>query len=176
MSLPPYIAKLRQHVGNDLLLVPSVALVVRPENAEQAPVLLVQSAETGRWTLPSGMIDPLESPSDAALREAWEETGLEVSLSALLGVFGGADYVHTYANGDRVNFVTSLFLAHSDPNPPTPQDAEIEQAEWFAPAEALALPLKSDARVYLQFALQSPPPSGGGHFPTPGWQAPGITE
>lgn len=39
----------------------------------------------GAWTLPGGGVDHGEAPADAVRREAFEETGLEVAVGALLG-------------------------------------------------------------------------------------------
>jgi 8-oxo-dGTP pyrophosphatase MutT (NUDIX family) len=47
-------------------------------------VLLVRHVEGNDWTTPGGMIEPLETPADAAVRETWEETGLHVELESLL--------------------------------------------------------------------------------------------
>jgi ADP-ribose pyrophosphatase YjhB (NUDIX family) len=51
-------------------------------------LLLVHWNEGGRhgWTLPGGGIDPGEDPSDAAVREVREETGLDAVLDELLGI------------------------------------------------------------------------------------------
>ena len=46
--------------------------------------------EGDEWTTPGGMIEPEETPADAAVREAWEETGLVVALTRIVGVFGGS--------------------------------------------------------------------------------------
>ena len=51
-----------------------------------AEVLLVRFTGGRRWTLPGGGLDHGEHPRDAAVREVEEETGLAVTLGALLDV------------------------------------------------------------------------------------------
>ncbi|MCX6030789.1 MAG: NUDIX domain-containing protein [Chloroflexi bacterium] len=41
-------------------------------------VLLTQRADNGKWCLPGGRMETGESASEAGVREAWEETSLEV--------------------------------------------------------------------------------------------------
>lgn len=43
-------------------------------------VLLRKHDKYGIWLPPGGHIDPDEDPNEAAVREVWEEAGLEVSL------------------------------------------------------------------------------------------------
>jgi 8-oxo-dGTP pyrophosphatase MutT (NUDIX family) len=46
-------------------------------------------------------VDPDETPSDAVVREVWEETGLYIAPVRLLGVYGGPSCLVTYPNGER---------------------------------------------------------------------------
>jgi 8-oxo-dGTP diphosphatase len=51
-------------------------------------VLLIRRASPASallWTFPSGKLDPGESPSDAAVREAAEEAGVRVAPLVVLG-------------------------------------------------------------------------------------------
>jgi ADP-ribose pyrophosphatase YjhB (NUDIX family) len=41
----------------------------------------------GRWSFPSGYVDAGEPVQAAARREVWEETGLEVEVERLVGVY-----------------------------------------------------------------------------------------
>jgi ADP-ribose pyrophosphatase YjhB (NUDIX family) len=58
---------------------------------EDGRLLLVRRAmapEQGRWALPGGWLDAGEDPAAVAVREAEEETGLEVAVDGLVDVFG----------------------------------------------------------------------------------------
>ncbi len=53
-------------------------------------VLLVRRAmdpERGKWSIPAGFLDQGEDPKETAVRETLEETGLEVTITALIDVY-----------------------------------------------------------------------------------------
>ena len=54
---------------------------------EDGQVLLTKREDFEVWCLPGGAVDEGESPAHAAVREAFEETGLQVELTRLVGVY-----------------------------------------------------------------------------------------
>ncbi len=67
-------------------------------------VILVQrdiEPGIGKWCLPGGLMEPGEKPEETAIRETFEETGLQVQIQRLLGVYFDNDE----ENGDSVVIV-----------------------------------------------------------------------
>lgn len=48
-----------------------------------------QMEKAGLWHIPSGTVEDGENPEDTAVREAYEETGLHVTLTRFLGAYLG---------------------------------------------------------------------------------------
>jgi len=53
----------------------------------EGEILLMDRVDGSGWCLPCGWVEPNEKPAQAAVREAREETGLEVQVKQLVGVF-----------------------------------------------------------------------------------------
>lgn len=54
---------------------------------ERGEILLMERADGSGWCLPCGFVEPNETPVEGIIREAREETGLEIKVSQLVGVF-----------------------------------------------------------------------------------------
>ena len=134
-----YVRRIRALVGHDeLLQLPSVSVAVRDADGR---VLLARHVEGDRWVLPGGAIEPGETPADAAIREVWEETGLLVRLTRLVGVFGGPHHVVQYRNGDRASYVSCAFEAVVDSGEARPDETELSELRFVFEPEAKDLPL-----------------------------------
>lgn len=78
-------------------IVPSVTAIVRNDADE---LLLVHKTDNDLWALPGGGVDPGESVVQAVVREVKEETGLDVEVVELSGVYTNPHHVIAYDDGE----------------------------------------------------------------------------
>jgi ADP-ribose pyrophosphatase YjhB (NUDIX family) len=62
-------------------------------------ILLHRRRESGDWALPGGVMEVGESVVQAGIREVREETGLEVRITGLVGVYSTPAHVVAYDDG-----------------------------------------------------------------------------
>jgi 8-oxo-dGTP diphosphatase len=98
--------------------------------ARQGRVLLVRRSHNpgrGLWCLPAGFEDAEESPEQAAVREAREETGLDIALGPILGIY-------YYDDDPRGPGILICFLATTLPDDAAPLAGdEASELGFFAP-------------------------------------------
>ncbi|WP_449061131.1 hypothetical protein [Planomonospora algeriensis] len=64
-----------------------------------------------------------------------EELGVEVEPTAVLGVFGGPEFVAEYRNGDRVAYVATVFACRILTGEPVPDGEEVAAFRFTAPGD-----------------------------------------
>jgi len=74
-------------------------------------VLLMRRSDNGRWCLPGGGIDPGESAEETCVRETLEETGLEVRVIRLVGIYTSPHHIIEYEDGNRWQSIAMNFEA-----------------------------------------------------------------
>jgi 8-oxo-dGTP pyrophosphatase MutT (NUDIX family) len=104
MPISPYVRRLREHVGNELLLIASAGVLVRDGDGR---LLLVRDADSHRLIILGGAIEIDESPAQAAVREAAEEASITVRITRLLGAVSGPEFRVRYPNGDETAYVSN---------------------------------------------------------------------
>ena len=147
MPTPEFVLALRARIGHEPLWMPGVTAVVRNEHDE---VLLVRRADTGEWSLVSGILEPGEQPAAGLLREIEEETGVTAELEALTGVWTLPAI--TYPNGDQARYLDLCFLARHVRGQARVNDDESLEVGWF-PVDRLPAGLVERSRVRLARAL-----------------------
>ena|SRR5699024_1014949 len=160
MRMSDYYKNIRKKIGNELIFMPSVAGIVHNEAGE---ILFQYKGNEEKWSLPAGAIEIGEAPAEAVVREVWEETGLIVILTKLLGIFGGKEFRYEYPNGDKVEYHVSVFDCEIQKGDLNPMDNETAELRYFSPETIpeLALPYpkelfvqKKNREVYFQWNEQ----------------------
>ncbi len=110
-------------------------------------VLVERRNEPRGWALPGGFVDEGETLAAAAVREAREETGLEVTLS---------EQFHAYSDprrDPRQHTISTVYLGRADGAPRGGDDAARAEAfPWTALPEGLVFDhpeILADVRCYL---------------------------
>ena len=98
-----YIKWIRSKVGHEKIILTFAGGCVFNEKGE---VLLQRRADSNKWGVPGGAIEIGETPQMATAREFKEETGLDVEVSRLIGIY--TDFDMEYPNGDKAQ---SIFIA-----------------------------------------------------------------
>ena len=150
MPMSEYTRALRAKVGTDLLQVPTASVIALDDTQR---VLLVRAAEGGMWTTPGGMVEPHELPSEAAVRETWEETRVFVELTHVIGVFGGPLCGVTYGNGDALSWVATVFGGRPVAGTPRGDGDETLEARYFERREIASLPCRAHVRMFINAAF-----------------------
>ena len=135
--------------------VPTVDIII--EIPGRGIVLIERKNPPPGWALPGGFVDLGESLEAAALREAREETGLEIELLGQFRAYSAPD------RDPRQHTITNVFLARAEGEPQGLDDAA--RAGVFGPGE-LPSPLAFDhgqiLADYFNFKTQADRKSGPG--------------
>jgi ADP-ribose pyrophosphatase YjhB (NUDIX family) len=116
---------------------------------DDGTIVLVRRRDTGKWSLPGGMIDWGDDIIDTVRRELAEETGLELQkITRLVGVYSAAD------RDPRIHSICNLVEAKVKGSINVEDTLEISEAKAFAIASLPLGDLSHDHDRQLQDYLQ----------------------
>lgn len=103
-----YIKDLRKIIGTQPIIAPGSAIVVMNNENE---LLLQLRSDTNDWGVPGGGMEIGDSFEETAIKELFEETGLNAGNLELLGVVSGKDLYFKFPNGDEIYNATVIYKA-----------------------------------------------------------------
>ena len=112
--------------------------------ARAAPSLTLR----GRWFLPGGGVHHGENPPDSLRREIEEESGLSVTVGALLDVLSD---VRTIPDGTSLHTVRLVYQVDSWQGTLRPEvDGTTDAVAWFTLEEVRDLPLARYVQIVVE--------------------------
>ena len=149
-----YMPELRALVGCDPLIVMGASAIIFDD---QGRVLLGLRGDNHLWGSPAGQMELGETPAGTAVRETFEEVGLHVRITQLVGVWTGPDAVNTYPDGNQVQIAGARFRAEVVGGELKPDGYETLDVQWF---DVNALPPMVKRHQYA-LAVTLKHPEGG---------------
>jgi len=146
--------KFGERIGRNGVLRPGASALIFDESRER--ILLTQREDNGRWCLPGGGMDPGESAAEACVREVLEETGLEVRVTKLVGVYTTPDILIEFPDGNRIQPVTFSFEAEITGGELGLSD-ETTDFGWYTVAEMEAMDTMDNHVYRIHDALRNRP-------------------
>lgn len=129
---------------------PAAAVALRDETGR---ILLLRRHDSGNWTMPGGTLEHDETLAACAVREVVEETGLQVIVDGVIGIYSDPDVRIAYSDGEVRREFTTVFAGRFDSGA-VAIDAESTAYAWIAPEEIDALPLAESQRRRLADVLR----------------------
>lgn len=125
-------------------------------DVKREKALLTRRTDNGRWCLPGGHLEAGESAAEACEREVWEETGLKVRVTRLIGVYSDPDQLVIYADGNKAFFVILSFEAEIISGELGLSD-ETTAAGYFSLTEMEDMPMHGKHKMRVEDALLGGP-------------------
>ncbi|WP_030491520.1 NUDIX hydrolase [Micromonospora chokoriensis] len=119
---------------------------------EQGRVLLIRRTDNGLWALPGGAQDFGEYIAETAVRETCEETGVEVKVTGVIGIYTNPNHLVEYSDGEVRQQFSICFRGQYVGGEPTTSD-ESSAARWVAEDELDKLSTHPSMRLRIDHGI-----------------------
>lgn len=115
---------------------------------EQGRVLLIRRTDNGLWAIPGGAQDFGEYIAETAVRETKEESGIDIEVTGIVGIYTDPKHVMEYSDGEVRQQFSICFRARYLGGEPRPSD-ESSEVRWVTRHELDDLPIHPSMRLRI---------------------------
>jgi 8-oxo-dGTP pyrophosphatase MutT (NUDIX family) len=119
---------------------------------DEGALLLQRRRDTGQWALPGGAQELGETIAECAVRECREETGVDVAVTGLVGVYSDPRHIVEYSDGEVRQEYEVTLLGRPVGGKPTINE-EASDVRWVAPDDLGALDIHPTMRRQIDHYL-----------------------
>ena len=134
-------------------LVPAASAVVINNEGK---ILLHRRTDNDLWALPGGAMEIGESISETVVREVKEETGFDVVIERLVGIYTNPKHVVAFSDGEVRQEFSICFACRTVGGKLTTSDESFEAA-FFTPEEISGLAMHESIRLRIKHFLEHNP-------------------
>lgn len=134
-------------------IVPGGVAVVADEYGR---VLLQRRTDSGNWALPGGTMEIGETLEQCVVREVREETGLDIEITGLVGIYTDPGHVIAYADGEARQQFSIAFRGRITGGRLRGSD-ESTEVRFVDPVDFERLPIHESTRLRLRHHLDNRP-------------------
>lgn len=117
-------------------------------------IAVIRTSEEGRWQLPKGIVDPGETPEQAAIREVSEEAGIKGEIVEPIDTIEYW-FVASY-DGPKMRYhkKVSFYLMEYISGDVADHDHEVTEARWVTFDEALSMLSFQNEKAVVEMARE----------------------
>ncbi|WP_167473691.1 NUDIX hydrolase [Nocardia arthritidis] len=115
-------------------------------------VLMIRRTDNDKYSIPGGGLEAGESVADAVVREVKEETGIDVRVTKVLGVFSDPNHVIAYDDGEVLQEFSICFYAEPVGGK-LRTSTESKEVDWISPDKLAKLDIHPSIMLRIQHGL-----------------------
>jgi ADP-ribose pyrophosphatase YjhB (NUDIX family) len=120
---------------------------------DQDRVLVIHRTDNDLWALPGGAQEIGESIAETVVRETREETGIEVEVTGLVGIYSNPRHVVAFTNGEVRQQFSICFRARPLGGAATTSD-ESSEVRWVHRDDLDALTVHPSMRLRIDHGFE----------------------
>ncbi|MFD5825872.1 NUDIX hydrolase [Lentzea sp. NPDC060358] len=130
---------------------PAVSAFVQNDSGQ---VLMIRRTDNDKYAIPGGQQEVGETLAQAAIREVKEETGIEIGILAIIGLYSNPNHVIAYDDGEvRQEFSICFRAKPTGGHPKT--SSESKEVQWVDPSKISDLNVHPSIQLRITHALSN---------------------